>query len=156
MDIKLITPFVDSAKNVLKTMATVEANADEYLIKKDSKTFGDVTGVISLTGAKANGSLIISFQGALILKIVSNMFMEEITELTSEVSDAVGELTNMICGNAKTNLTSLGFAFDMATPFVLTGQNMEVKQLSKTETIVAPFSTEFGRFTVELSLLFND
>jgi chemotaxis protein CheX len=48
----------------------------------------------------------VSFTEASILPIVSNMFGEEIKEMNEEIKDAVGEITNMISGQASKRLAS--------------------------------------------------
>ena len=94
MDANLINPFINATINVLETMAFTKCKANKPYLKKDDRAQGDVTGVIGVTG-EANGTISVTFDEASILKIVSNMFGEEMEELDGEVSDAVGELTNM-------------------------------------------------------------
>ena len=91
MDAKLINPFINATANVLKTMAFVTPKPGKPYLKKDDVAKGDVTGIIGLTG-EANGTISVTFDEGSILKIVSNMFGEEMKELNHEVADAVGEL----------------------------------------------------------------
>ncbi len=49
------------------------------------------------------------------------MLGEKHTQINAEVSDAVGEMTNMIYGSAKTTLNQLGYNFEMAIPTVISG-----------------------------------
>ncbi|MEA1968756.1 MAG: chemotaxis protein CheX [Thermodesulfobacteriota bacterium] len=149
MDVALINPFVTATTNVLETMAFVEVDAGKPYLKKDNIAKGDVTGVIGLTGV-ANGTIAVTFQEECILKIVSNMFGEKMTELNHEIADAVGELTNMISGQARKELEELGKVFKAAIPSVITGKNHSITHYTKGPKIAIPFNTENGGFTIEV------
>ena len=95
MDVKLIKPFINATINVLETMAFMTVEAGKPYVKTDNVAVGDVSGVLGLTGV-ANGTIAVTFEERCILKVVSNMFGEDMTELNNEIADAVGELTNII------------------------------------------------------------
>ena len=107
MDVQLINPFINATLKVLETMAFVKAKAGKPFLKKDNTARGDVSGIIGFTG-ETSGTVSVSFNESCILKIVSSMFGEEITEMNSEIADAVGEITNMISGQARKRLEELG------------------------------------------------
>ena len=100
MNVTLINPFINATINVLETMAFVTVSAGKPYLKKDNVAVGDVTGILGLTGV-ANGTISVTFEEKCILNVVSNMFGETMTELNHEIADAVGELTNMISGQAR-------------------------------------------------------
>jgi chemotaxis protein CheX len=152
MDVKLINPFINSAMNVITTMAFTEVTPGKPHIKTDKTTYGAVTGIIGLASDVYSGNMILSFEEKAILSIVSKMLGEEFPEVTKDVVDAVGELTNMISGGAKAELSQEGFVFDMATPAMISGKGVDISQLTSVPTIVIPFSTEAGGFVVEASV----
>lgn len=152
MKAELINPFINATLNVLKTMAQTNATPGKPGLKANNLTSGAVTGVIGMASEALNGNMVISFDQPSILAIVARMLMEEHKEINKDVIDAVGELTNMISGGAKKELSEMGFAFNMATPLMLTGQNIEMTQLSKSPIIVIPFTTPEGKFSVEANL----
>lgn len=151
MDASLINPFINATMNVLETMAFIKSEAGKPYLKKNDVAKGDVTGIIGLTGV-ANGTIAVTFQEAAILKIVSNMFGEEMTSLNSEVTDAVGEITNMISGQARRELEGLGKVFEAAIPSVITGKDHEIVHYSSGPIIAIPFKTDGGHFTIEVCL----
>ena len=85
---------------MLSTMAILSPKPGKLQIKDTDVAVGDITGIISLTGY-SEGSLTVSFSELFALKIVGNMIGEQYTEMNEEVADAVGELTNMILGDAR-------------------------------------------------------
>ncbi len=149
MDVKLVNPFIIATTNVLETMAFVKAKAGKPHLKKDNVAQGDVSGIVGFTG-ETNGMVSVTFDELCILKIVSNMFGEEMVELNSEIADAVGELTNMISGQARKELEEIGKVFHGAIPSVITGKNHKLETMTKGPKIAIPFKTEFGSFTIEI------
>jgi len=151
MDASLINPFISATINVLETMAFIKCKAEKPYLKKDDVAKGDVTGVIGITGA-SNGTIAVTFEEETILKIVSNMFGEEMTKLNNEVADAVGELTNMISGQARRELEENGKIFEAAIPSVVAGKNHQITHYTDGPKIAIPFTTDGGRFTIEVCL----
>ncbi len=151
MDAKLINPFINATTTVLKTMAFVTPKAGKPFLKKEDTAKGDVTGIIGLTGA-ANGTIAVSFDEGSILTIVSNMFGEEMKELNHEVADAVGELTNMISGQARKELDEAGRRFEAAIPSVISGKGHVITHYTDGPKIAIPFTCEGGQFIIEVCL----
>ena len=149
MDAKLINPFVNATLNVLEKMAFVKAESGKPYLKKDDIAQGDVSGVVGFTG-ESNGCISVTFDKLCILKIVSNMIGEEIKEINEEISDAVGELTNMISGQARKELAETGRIFKGAIPTVVNGKNHKLETMTKGPKIAIPFKTDFGSFTIEV------
>jgi chemotaxis protein CheX len=151
MDAVIINPFINSTINVLNTMAFVKATAGKPYLKKDDTARGDVTGVIGITGM-AHGTVSVTFEEPCILKIVSNMFGETLETLDNEVADAVGELTNMISGQARMELEKEGRLFEAAIPSVITGKGHKIIHITEGPKIAIPFNTDGGAFTIEVCL----
>ena len=151
MDVQLINPFINATLKVLETMALVKAKAGKPFLKKDTTARGDVSGIIGFTG-ETNGTVSVSFDESCILKIVSSMFGEEIIEINSEITDAVGEITNMISGQARQELEGIGRTFHGAIPTVVTGKAHEIRTNTKGPKIAIPFDTAAGSFTIEVCL----
>lgn len=149
MDVTLINPFINATINVLETMAFLTTQAGKPYVKTDSVAVGDVSGVLGLTGV-ANGTIAVTFEEKCILVVVSNMLGETMGELNADISDAVGELTNMISGQARRELEEMGKIFKAAIPSVVTGKNHSIVHYTKGPKIAIPFSTEHGNFTIEV------
>ncbi|MCG8620086.1 MAG: chemotaxis protein CheX [Desulfobacterales bacterium] len=149
MDVKLVNPFINATINVLETMAFVTVTAGKPYLKKDNVAVGDVTGVLGLTGV-AHGTIAVTFEEKCILTVVSNMFGETMDSLNEDIADAVGELTNMISGQARRELDEVGKVFKAAIPSVITGKNHTIRHYSDGPKIAIPFETDGGKFTIEV------
>jgi chemotaxis protein CheX len=153
MNVEFVNPFLSATLRVLKTMASVEASPGKPFLKKGGGAHGDVSGIIGITGP-VNGSMSLSFSRNCIIKIMAGMLgekMEKEAEITKDIKDAVGELTNMISGDARNELGQQGFQFQIALPTVITGLNHEIRHKCNAPTIAIPFDTDAGPFVVEVS-----
>ncbi len=153
IDMKLINPFVDATVNVLKTMAGVDPTPQPPRVKTTHEAYGDITAIIGMAGENVKGSFAVSFTEPCILKIMSNMLGENIESLSGEVSDGVGEITNIITGGAKAQLAEEGYVIGMAIPTVISGKSHNVEHVTDQPVIVVPFETEAGPFFIEVSLI---
>ncbi|MBI4633559.1 MAG: chemotaxis protein CheX [Deltaproteobacteria bacterium] len=154
MDVKFINPFLFGAEAVMKKMAFIEPNAGKPYVKKTDTAGGDVSGIIGITG-EAVGSLAISFSEACICGIVNSMLGESYTEVNKDVFDAVGEITNMVSGVARTHMEKDGIIVHAAIPTVVYGKGHLVRHVLGTPSIVIPFETEKGNFVVDVCVKSN-
>ena len=150
MDVNIINPFLAAAMHVLKTMARVDAKPGKLFLKKDDLAVGDVSAIIGVTGA-AQGSMALVFTEQCIKHIASNLLGTPFTELNRDVRDAVGELTNMICGDARRRLSEDGFALQAGIPTVVSGKGHSIEHIAKGPRVAVPFETSHGSFMVEVA-----
>ncbi len=153
MKAEFINPFLSSTKNVIETMAQTKVSAQKPKLKEGKTTYGEITGIIGMVSDTISGCMVVSFSEKCILKIVANMLMDEPKKkIDPEIVDAVGELTNMICGGAKAQLSKLDHKFELATPTMVAGKGVDISFYSDAPTIVIPFTTDNGDFVVEANL----
>ncbi len=150
MDVKLINPFLAAAMHVLKTMAEIEAKPGKPFLKNGDVARGDVSAVIGITGA-AQGSMALIFTEECIKNIASNLLGEDFVEVNNEVRDAVGELTNMICGDARRRLAEQGFVLQAGIPSIIDGKGHSIGHIADGPHLVVPFDTSNGSFMVEVA-----
>ena len=70
--------------------------------------------------------------------------------LGAEVLDGVGEMVNIIAGNAKKDLSE--FRIMISLPGVITGNDYQIKWPSGVPVISIPFESDLGDFSVNVSL----
>ena len=80
------------------------------------------------------------------------MFGEKMKEINDEVTDAVGEITNMISGQARRELEEIGKLFHGAIPSMISGKNHKIESTAKGPKVAIPFNTDAGSFTVEVCI----
>ncbi len=143
--------FKNAANRVVQTMAFTDVTAGQPFVKSQDISTGDVSAIVGITGPMS-GSMSLSFPEKSILFVVSNMFGEEMASLDDEVADAVGELTNIISGDARREMAENGLTLDGAVPTVILGAGHKVRHMSNAPVHVIPFETEGGSFFVEVCL----
>lgn len=156
MQVEYINAFIDSTINALKTMAMTTPKREEVKVKKDgeSPTY-DVSGLIGLAG-EAVGSVVLSFPEDTALKIVSNFVGEEVTSISQDVLDAIGELTNIVAGGAKKVFSEHGYSFKISIPNVVQGKEHKINRPKDVPCISVSFSSDAGPFVIELSLKIDE
>lgn len=147
-DVELARPFIKAAVDILGTMAMVQAQAGRPFIKKENVAEGDVTGLVGVTGDR-RGSISISFEKACAVQIVKNMLGDAVEDILSDVKDAVGEITNMVSGQARVGLAAAGMNLQSGTPTVIMGDGHVIKHVNTGTVIAIPFTTGAGGFTIE-------
>ncbi len=109
---------------------------------------GDVSGILNLMQEKSEGAFIVTFPKQTIFKILEKMYRKPFTSIDKSVQSGVGELTNIIYAVMKTNLNKDGFQFKMAVPNVVVGENHTVMIDNEGSSMIVPFSTDIGDFSV--------
>ncbi|CAH0532412.1 hypothetical protein VST7929_00241 [Vibrio stylophorae] len=150
MRAEFVNPFLSSLLNVLKTMAALELQPQKPRLKKDEVARGDVSGLIGMIGPQTKGSLSITFDESLALEIMERMLGERPRSIDEDVTDMVGEITNMVTGGAKRMLAEKGFDFDMATPAVVSGSNHTITHKTDGAIIIMPFQSSYGSAHIEI------
>lgn len=152
LDKQLVNAFIDGVQKTLSTMAMTESTPKKAFVEKDFKAKGDVSGMIGMVSGAMRGTITISFEQSAIFEVLNNMLGEDYSEIDDEVRDAVGELTNMIYGTAKTTLNELGYNFEMAIPTVITGAH-QITSYHKGAALVIPFEMSGdNNFFIEITV----
>ncbi|WP_027723317.1 chemotaxis protein CheX [Maridesulfovibrio zosterae] len=148
MKAELAKPFIKAAVDVLSMMAMVTPIPGKPYVKKGKTAVGDVTGLVGITG-DMNGTISISFTKSCAVTIVKNMLGDDIQDIIQDVQDAVGEITNMVSGQARAGLAEHGLTFSGSTPSVIMGDNHTIAHISSTPIMAIPFNSDAGEFTIE-------
>jgi chemotaxis protein CheX len=147
MRVEHINPFLNAVTNTFATMLDAECHRGDLTLGDAKKRLFPISGLIGLSG-KAHGMVVINLSTEVALKAASALLMEEMTEINDDVIDAVGELANIIAGQAKTDLEQ--FDLSVSLPNVIIGEGHEIRFPSSTPPLVVPFKTDFGPLRLEV------
>ncbi|MEO0531346.1 MAG: chemotaxis protein CheX [Planctomycetota bacterium] len=153
MKVEHINPFLKAVTNTFSTMLQADARRGDLELGDAKNRQYPISGLIGLSG-KASGMVVINLSTEVALKAASAMLMDDITEVNDDVLDAVGELANMIAGQAKTDLEQ--YDLSVSLPNVITGENHCVRFPSTTPPLAVPFDTDFGPIRLEVGLETSD
>ncbi|MHC1728879.1 MAG: chemotaxis protein CheX [Syntrophobacteraceae bacterium] len=133
-------------------MAGIEANPGKPFLKSNGQASGDVSAIIGFTGA-VRGSMALIFTESCLKTIASSLFGEVFDQINEEVKDAAGEVSNMICGDARRRLSEAGINLKGGIPAVVSGRHHSVEHNVPGPSLAIPFETPGGNFIVEVAFL---
>lgn len=151
MDTKYIVPFIVGAKHVFKTMLGIDLVDKTPFPKDTTRSTADVTGVMGFTGDK-RGTMAFSMSAEGALAVYGKLMGEEVSSLSPEVADAMGELTNIISGQARKELEKESLHILAHVPLIFIGKNVEVSLVTKGVITTIPFSFTVNGKTEEMCL----
>ena len=149
MRAEYVNPFLKASINLFKEYLGLQAVAGKPHLLGDPQDLDAVSAIIGLAG-DTRGAVVLSFSRETAMRIVSKMAGQEYKMLSNEVLDGVGELINIIAGNAKQGL--LDFRIEISLPGVVTGNSYKIRWPEGIPVVSIPFTTELGPFTVNVSL----
>lgn len=150
MNVNILNPFVDAAKDVLKAELSVAVERGELSLEKSALTTDELTVLISMIGS-VQGVVLYGMEISTGLKMVSQMMAQEFPEMNDLAESGVGELANVISGRATVLLSEAGYQTNISPPTLVKGQNINISTLDF-DRIVVPLGTELGNITAHLAL----
>ena len=107
-----------------------------------SRESGLVTGLIGIHG-KVSGFVTVNFSELLAIKMVEGLLQDKYENLTSQVVDGTGEITNIIVGGIKSNLAGSPWAFSQITvPSVIVGKGYHIAYARGLTFLAASFEMQ--------------
>lgn len=150
MRAELINPFLVATCNVFKTVLQCELKRGTLASKRGSSPEYAISGVIGLSG-KAQGMVVLSLSDETAIRATEVMLGSRPDGINADVTDAIGELANMVAGAAKAQLAE--YEMSISLPSVICGKNHSVGFPSQVTPIVIPFESSLGPFCVDVGLV---
>lgn len=147
-----ITAFVKSTRGIFDTMLQMPVEIGEPSVNAQSPAPHDVSAVIGLQG-DVGGSVVLSFPRSTAERLVSVFTGVEFSGENDDLSDAVGELVNIIAGGAKAQFS--GQKVGLGIPSVVIGAEHSVFGSRDMVRVTIPCSCDCGEFMLEIALKAN-
>ena len=148
MDVRYINPFLSAVQNVFETMITVPYKLGKPNLKGDDKASFEVSGIIGISG-QVTGCVVVSFPVNIALQLASALIGETLTEVDADCTDAIGEIANMVAGDAKRGFPETNTT--ISVPSVVVGQH-RIAFPKGVPIISIPCSTDAGDFAIDVAL----
>ncbi len=153
MDVRFINPFIAAVKNVFNTMVATQITVGKpYVINASQEPVADVSAVIGLSGDVV-GCVVLSLPMQSAVNAASKFAGMELVPENPDFADALGELANMVAGQAKSNFT--GFNVSISLPSVIIGREHVVSQSRAKPRLALPCESALGPFHVEVVMVVN-
>lgn len=146
-----INPFLSATYNVIKVIADTEAVKGELSLGSSPIKGDEVNVVIGVTG-DLTGQIIFCLSEKTARVLASKMLFALSTDTFGELAkSAIGELGNMIIGNAVTELVDKGLICDLTPPALFIGKDVTVSTASS-QFLVIPFEMDLGKLNINVAL----
>lgn len=149
MDAKFINPFISASLNLFNEYMEVEVKPGKPYILDDPFDLKGVSAIIGLAG-DTTGALVLSFSRETAIEMVSRLEGKKYIALGAEILDGVGEMVNIIAGNAKKDL--LDYRIAISLPGIITGNNYRINWPQGVPVISIPYDSEAGPFSINVSI----
>ena len=148
MDVKYINPFLTAINNIFTTMIDVPLTVEKPHLKEEPAPDFEISGIIGLSG-DVSGVVVLNLSEGIALQLGSCLLDEELTEVDEDCTDAIGEISNMVAGNAKNNFPNPDTS--ISVPSVVVGKH-KIRYPSGIPIISIPCKTDRGIFLVDIAL----
>jgi chemotaxis protein CheX len=149
-----VKPFITVCCNVFKEFVGCEIESvHPFFSEKDTPHEWDYSAVIGITG-DARGAVVISMKESLAEKVTTIITGTSEKPDMNDVTDAIGEIVNIVAGNVKRDLEEATFRLVISTPTVVKGKNHIIKwPHNKTHIICIPFRIfDTEQFTLQVAI----
>lgn len=150
MKAQYVNPFYQATIDVFKLMLDLEINRcktnplQQMLDKKEVGVVIDITGDLT-------GSILYRFPESMILEMVKIMSGMEMEALDSFVTSALGEVSNIISGNAVSKLSKENYQCDIKSPRIIVDDERPVA-LESMGALKIPLETAIGELQIQIAL----
>jgi len=151
---ELITPFLAAVRDTFETMFGEKVHRKDLYLKKGSRMYGEISGIIGLSG-RTTGTCAISLPEPVALSLIQRLLSAapDANLSRADIHDGVGEIINMIVGRAKALLSATPYKFDISLPTIVSGEEHEFYQKKTALCVVVLFEMETGGlFTLEVTV----
>lgn len=151
MDVAYINPFIKATAQLFATMINVPLKLGKPSLRRPADRLYKlytISAAIRLSGS-VSGQIVISFAQPVALTLCSALAGKRFERIDEDVSDALGEIANMIVNGAKPGLPNAK-GVKITTPTVMNAS--AVMHGVNDVVIIIPFDTAAGRFIIETAL----
>lgn len=144
MDVRFINPFLTAVGLVFRTTADMSVSLGKPRLKLPNDCSGriyTVSAMIELSG-NVQGVVSLRFCVPVIMALVKAMTGETPQQIDADCLDALGEVANMVVGNAKKD-------FPLGEVTISTPKVAVTDPLDAPPVLVLPFECAAGRFLIE-------
>ncbi len=116
-------------------------------------TTDDITAIISISG-KLEGNVLYGFSDEVSAEVVRRMIGEDMDAREPMAVSALGEIANVITGNAATELAANGYTCDISPPVIIEPRGSTLTS-TVPEQIIVTFKSDIGLLSARIGLSIN-
>ena len=146
----LVGPFTEAVSAVFSEMASAGAAVQAVYRQPSSRTVGELSALLRLRSV-GEAALVLSCPRPT-ARALAERVLSGVTEPLDDgmIGDCLGELANVIAGQAKALLAGTPHHFTFSPPTIVTGVGKEVGKAGDEGSLVIVFGSEVGEFALQL------
>ncbi len=154
----IVEAFKDATKHVLGSMTQSMPEPGDAFEKTNFEAFGDISTMVTVSDSErriASISFTMSQEAAVAM---AEDTLGELEDPVLDVQEMVGEMMNILSGDARRRLSEQGLTLSGSTPSMILGANHEIVHPCAGKTFAIPFTLPMGFCVVEFNFenLFSD
>lgn len=153
LKVEFVNPFIASTALVFETMLATKVIRGKIYLHQPDHTHEGITGVIGLTG-DATGAVAITVSYETAKSACERFLGTPPDSVNDDVIDCVGELVNMIAGNAKSEMED--YKLSISLPSIVHGRDYVTEFPKEVTRICVPFSSEIGNILIQVGFILRD
>ena len=150
---EFVNPFLGPAQLVWQKEFGVPLEVTDAKAVSYQYTTEDITAIIGISG-KLQGNVLYGFSNSVSTEIVRRMICEDMDAHDPMALSALGEIANVITGNAATELAANGYPCDISPPMILEPSGSTLTSTIPRQILVT-FKSELGILTARIGLTEN-
>jgi chemotaxis protein CheX len=148
----LVEPFIAATSAALAEMAGTEVAVGEVYQTTHAPSLGDLAARVELLSTPQR-TLVLHFPEQTAAALAGRFLAGAAGEVNEPlVRDCVGEMANVVAGQAKTLLADTPYQFTFSLPRVMAGAGAELPASPGRDCVIVRFGTEAGPFALQLFL----
>ena len=151
LNAEYINPFLEAASIVFKSILNVDLRRGKLVIKKNPAPTMEIAMIIGIVGG-IKGEIVYSMDFNMVKKI-SSVLLPGLSDeqIKAEYKDIIGEIANMITGNAMNLFASTDKLIDITPPTVIENNSIPYTYLEQT-TLGMLLYSPMGQLELNIAL----
>lgn len=150
MKAEYVNSFYKATKDAFQLLVDMEPQRGELKVLEELTSNKDAIVKLGVVG-DLKGAILFSFTQNMTLELVRIMSGMEMDKIDNFASSALGEIANIIGGNAFTLLSEYNYTCDIAPPQVFIGEYKSLPA-EKEKILLLPLVTPIGEFDISINL----
>lgn len=150
----IVNGIVKSGTNFIRDLTSIEIDALGKVLYSDKVELNTISSLISIRGIM-NGIVIVSFNEALMEKIVNNFIIDNLSseEIKDYMEDVAAECSNIILGNSLKNFGEIEDLISIGTPTIVCYNGASIKY---SNFVIASYKIKKDNYEVSFSFISDE
>lgn len=150
MKSEYVNSFYQAIKDVFRLLVDIEPQRGDLKVVSNFTSNKDANVELGVKG-DLKGVILFSFPQNMTLEMVKIMSGMEMDKIDNFASSALGEIANIVGGNALTLLSSYNYTCDIEPPQIYIGNYNSLSVVNE-KALQIPLSTPIGEFEITIFL----